>query len=195
MFVIQDILVSDDLIKQQFLCNLTACKGACCYEGDLGAPLHDSELEILDEILDELSEFLEPNRLEQIRKEGSYKYYKDLNSYGTNLENGGPCVFMTTDELGIACCGIEKAWKAGKTKFRKPISCHLYPVRITENKITGFTAANYDQWDICKAACKSGKKEKVPLYKFVKDALIRRFGEEFYEELEAAVEYSKNKNE
>ena len=157
MIVVQDKIVSDDLVEEQFICNLKACKGACCWEGDYGAPLETAELSILEEELEQIKPFLSPAGLKAIEEQGSYAWFKPEKNWGTPLVAGGPCAYMVM-ENGVAQCGIEKAWKAGETTFQKPISCHLYPIRVEENEETGFEALNYDRWDICAAACELGKK-------------------------------------
>ncbi len=186
MLVIQDVLISDDVISEQFVCNLEACKGACCWEGDFGAPLETAELHILEQIFDKIKPYLSSEGLQVIEEEGVFVYYKENKEYGTPLIKGGACVYMTYDENGVAKCGIEMAHQAGEIDFKKPISCHLYPIRIKENPKLGFFAMNYDRWDICSAACTQGKKLKVPVFKFVKEAIVRKYGKDFYEELEAA---------
>lgn len=189
MIIVQDKLVSDDLVEQQFVCNLTACKGACCWEGDYGAPLDNAELAVLDSIYDRVKPFLSPAGIDVIEREGKYLRFEQTDEWVTPLINNGPCAYMTYDALGIAKCGIEQAWKAGVIDFQKPVSCHLYPVRVEKNEELGFEALNYHEWDICSAACSLGKKEKVPVFRFVKDALIRKYGEAFYEELEGAAAF------
>ncbi len=192
MFLVQEILISDDVAKEEFACNLSACKGACCWEGDFGAPLETKELHILEEIYEDIKPFLTPEGIDKIEQEGLFTYFKEAKDYGTTLLDNGACVYMTRDNNGIAHCGIEQAHRAGATAFIKPVSCHLYPVRVKENEKTGFVALNYDRWDICSAACKRGKKEKIPVYQFVKKGLIRKFGEAFYDELENAIRYAEN---
>ena len=189
MLMIDNILVSDEVMEAKFICALDKCKGACCYEGDFGAPLSAEEKQILDEIYPNVKPFLNPKSIAHIEKNGLYKYYREMKSWGTSLMPDGACVFMTRDKKGIAACGIEQAFKDDATDFQKPISCHLYPVRIKENKEQGFVAVNYDQWDICKAACSLGEANKMPLFRFVKVALIRRFGKAFYKQLEAAYQH------
>ncbi|MBK8448664.1 MAG: DUF3109 family protein [Saprospiraceae bacterium] len=185
MFIIDNVLISDDVLESNFICALDKCKGACCYEGDFGAPITNDEKDKLDSIYQQVKAYLSPKSILEIEKNGNSAYYREMKSFGTTLMPDGACVYMNKDEHGIAACGIEQAYKAGATDFQKPISCHLYPIRVKENKAQGFTALNYDQWDICKAACSLGESEKLPLFRFVKDALIRRFGLSFYEELEA----------
>lgn len=191
MILIQEILVSEALIEEEFKCNLKACKGACCWEGDYGAPLETEELHILEAQYEKIKPFLSPAGIKVLESEGLFAYYKDDKSYGTPLIDDRACAYLTLDESGIAKCGIEMAHQAGAVDFLKPISCHLYPVRVKENEKKGFIALNYDQWDICKAACSLGKKEKIPVFRFVKEALIRKFGNDFFEELEAAAEHLK----
>lgn len=188
MLMIDNILISDEVLENQFICALDKCKGACCYEGDFGAPLTLAEKTILENSFEDFRAFLSTESQNVIAKEGLYTYYRENKSWGTSLMPDGACVYMNRDENGIAVCGIEQAYKAGVCDFQKPISCHLYPIRIKENKNQGFIALNYDQWDICKAGCKLGQDQKMPLFRFVKAALIRRFGERFYEQLEAAFE-------
>lgn len=184
--MIDNILVSDEVLEAKFICALDKCKGACCYEGDFGAPLTDAEKEIMEEIYPKIEGYLEPKSILQIEKKGLFQYYHEMKSWGTTLMPDGACVFMTRDEKGIAACGIETAFKEGASDFQKPISCHLYPIRVKVNKEQGFVAVNYDQWDICQAACSLGEANKMPLYRFVKDALIRKFGTGFYEQLDTA---------
>lgn len=189
LVIVQDILISEDVLKEHFRCNLDACKGACCWEGDYGAPLEEAELDTLDRVYNDVKPFLRPEGIEVLEKEGLYVYYKGLKNYGTPLIEGGACAYLTFESNGVAKCGIEKAFEEGATDFRKPISCHLYPIRVSKNKHVDFEALNYDRWEICSAACTSGKKEKIPVYRFAKAALVRKYGEEFFEELEAMAGY------
>lgn len=190
MIIVQDKLVSDDIVEEQFICNLSACKGACCWEGDYGAPLEKSELAVLEEIFEDVKPFLSPAGIAAIEAQGKHSWYDGM-GHGTTLINGGPCAYLCFDGQGTGYCGIERAWKAGATHFQKPISCHLYPIRINVFDATGTEALNYDRWEICSAACELGKKEQMPVYRFVKDALIRKFGEDFYEALDGAAQFLK----
>jgi len=194
MIIVQDKLVSDDVVEEQFVCNLTACKGACCWEGDSGAPLEKSELPILNEIFEQVKPYLSPAGIAAIEAQGKYVFFEEAKEWGTTLVDNGPCAYMTL-EGGVAQCGIERAWRDGKVDFRKPISCQLYPIRVEKNEISGFEALNYDRWDICSAACEKGKKEQVPVYVFLKEAIIRKYGEDFYEELDGAAQFLKNGGE
>jgi len=191
MLIIQDKLVSQDVIEKKFICNLKACKGACCWEGDFGAPLEKAELATLENIFEDVKPFLKQEAVQRIESTGLYEWNKEPQEYGTTLMKDGACVFMTVNELGIAGCGIEQAHRAGVTNFKKPISCHLYPIRVTKNTKIKFEALNYDEWDICSAACALGEKEQVAVYEFLKEPLIRKYGKDFYEELDAAATFLK----
>ncbi len=189
MLYIQDVLVSEDVVKEQFLCQLSACKGACCWEGTYGAPLSFDETLILDEIYEDVKPYLTPKGIAAIEAQGKFTYDREDDDFATTLVDNGPCAYLNYDELGIAKCGIEHAWKDGKTTFRKPISCHLYPIRVSENPEVGFQAINYERWSICGDACTAGVAAKLPVYQFLKEALVRKYGEDFYEELDAAAQY------
>lgn len=195
MLVVQDILISEEIIEQQFHCNLNACKGACCWEGDYGAPVDKEEMETVQLHIEKIKKNLPAQSVQLIEEQGGFTYYKEPKVWGTTCHTDGACVFLTKNELGISMCGIEKTWHEGAIPFQKPISCHLYPIRVTQNDIVGFEAWNYDEWDICSAACTLGKEKKIPVYKFVKGAIIRKKGQDFYEELEAAAEYLQQKSE
>ncbi len=195
MLVVQGKLVQEDIVKEEFKCNLSACKGACCWEGDFGAPLEPAELHTLEAIYDKVKPYLTQEGKAAIEQEGLFVYYKENKEYGTPLVNGGACAYMTYDELGIARCGIEWAHRDGIIDFKKPVSCHLYPIRINENHQQGFDQLVYDRWDICSAACQKGKKEKVKVYEFAKEAIIRKYGEAFYEELAATAEFVNQSSE
>lgn len=186
MFVIGSVLVSDEVVEEQFLCNLQACKGACCWEGDYGAPLESTELTVLDEIYPQVKPFLTAAGQQVLETVGRYVYYDDAEEFGTPLVNNGPCAYMTVNAEGIAQCGIEQAYQAGVIDFPKPVSCHLYPIRVRQ-ETPGFTVLNYDRWDICSAACSSGKAAQLPVYQFLRVALERKFGPDFFAELSAAV--------
>lgn len=189
MLVIQDVLISDDIIEEKFFCDLSACKGACCTEGDYGAPVEQDEMEMINSYIDIIAENLPPESKKLLETNDGFTYYKEPKVWGTTCHTDGSCIFLTKNDLDISVCSIEKTWYEGKIPFQKPISCHLYPIRITQNDIAGFEAWNYDRWDICSAACKKGKKENMPIYQFVKDAVIRKKGQEFYDELKAAAEH------
>ncbi len=189
MVIIQNVLVSESVLTEYFRCELEACRGACCWEGDFGAPLQPAEVATLESIYEDIKPFLRPEGIAVIEEKGLSTYYAEMESQGTQLLPDGACVFLTFDARGIAKCGIERAWEAGATDFQKPISCHLYPVRVSKNEEVGFVALNYDRWEICSAACQAGKRDRLPLYQFVKAAIIRKFGAQFFEEMEAVASY------
>jgi len=185
MIAIDNILISDSLVQQHFVCNLNACKGACCVEGESGAPLEFEETEALEKIYPQIKNYLTEEGRKTIEEKGLYT--KDKKGvYKTPLMKDGACAYVRY-ENGIARCGIQTAYHEGKFNFIKPVSCHLYPVRITKNRLHKENV-NYEEWEICNPACALGKSLKMPLYKFVKDALIRKFGERFYWALEKAAE-------
>lgn len=189
MLIIQDVIVSEELVTEQFICDLHACKGACCTEGDYGAPLEKNEMQLITQYADIIMDDLSEASKAIIGQNNGFEYYAEPKVWGTSCHEDGACVFLTTNELGISMCNIEKLHGEGKIPFNKPVSCHLYPLRVTKNEISGFEAWNYDRWDICSAACTKGAKEKVPVYKFLKNAIIRSKGESFFEELDAAAQY------
>jgi hypothetical protein len=187
MIEIGKTLISDDVVEKQFVCDLNACKGACCVHGDSGAPLEDDETEILENDFEKIKPFLTDKGVDAIEEQGRWLIDSDGDKV-TPLVGGNKECAYTVFENGFALCGIERAWKAGATDFRKPISCHLYPVRITKYK--KFDAVNYEKWNICKPACACGEKLEVPVYRFVKDALVRKYGTEWYAQLEEAAKFS-----
>ncbi len=185
MLAIQSTLVSEEIIEKHFVCDLNACKGACCVKGDYGAPLEDDELKQLEKTWPKVKPYLTEAGVKAIEKQGKYVLYEGK-EWVTPLVSGKECAYTIFDK-GVAKCGIEKAYFDGKITFRKPVSCHLYPIRINKMK-NAVEAINYDRWSICKPACKLGDSLKVPIYKFLKDSLTRKFGEEWYKELEVAAE-------
>ena len=174
-------IISQDIFEKDFVCNLSACKGACCVEGDGGAPVTADELKILEEIYPKVEPYMRPEGIAAIKKQGTSVQDWD-GEMVTPLVNGKECAYVIFDEKGITKCGIEKAWEDGVIDFKKPISCHLYPIRITYYR--DFDALNYHKWDICSPACTLGAELKVPVYRFLKDALIRKYGEDWYAEIE-----------
>lgn len=186
MIIIDDILISDDVLQKKFVCDLNACKGACCVEGDSGAPLEDEETGILDDIYEDVKPYLRKEGIAAIEKQGRYTIDSD-GDLVTPLIKGKECAYVIFDEKNTALCGIEKAYLDGKISWKKPISCHLFPIRIA--KLSTGEAINYQEIDICKPACKCGKKLDVSVYKFLKEPLIRKYGEEFFEQLTTADEF------
>lgn len=180
MIIHQNTVLSDEIVEKHFVCNLNACKGACCVEGDAGAPLEQDELLILDEIFESVKPYLSAESLKVIAEKGLYEVDSE-GDFCTTTINNRECVFAIYDDKKILKCGIEQAYLDKKTSFKKPISCHLYPIRIS--KTAAFELINYSRWDICSAACAHGMALKVPLYKFLKEPLIRKYGTEWYNEL------------
>jgi hypothetical protein len=178
MVIVGNVLVSEDVFEKKFLCDLNACKGACCVLGDGGAPLSFEEADKLEEIYSKIKSELTEEGNNAIEEQGHYLLDSD-GDLVTPLVDGKHCAYTVFDKDGTAGCGIEKAWLNGKTKFRKPISCHLYPIRV--KKLVDIDALNYHSWDICKPACACGSKLDIPVYLFLKDALIRSYGEEWFE--------------
>jgi hypothetical protein len=182
MIEIEGKIISRYIFEKRFVCDLNACKGACCVEGDSGAPLEDHEAEMMEQVFNESIDFMEPDGIEAVKQQGAFVIDSDGDKV-TPLVNGKHCAFVTFQN-GIAQCAIEKAWKAGKTSFKKPISCHLYPIRIHKTK--KMEALNYDEWKICAPACTCGSQLNVPVYRFLKEPIIRKYGEQFYHLLEEA---------
>lgn len=180
MLQIGDKVLALSLLEEKFVCDLEKCLGACCVQGDAGAPLLDDELPLLDSIFPVLKPYLRTESVAAIESEGTYVTDVSDGEKVTPLLGGKECVYAVF-ENGIARCAIEKAWSEGAVPFRKPVSCHLYPVRVKEYE--GFTAVNYDRWPVCKPAIANGEKQGVPVFAFCKEGLLRRFGSGFYREL------------
>jgi hypothetical protein len=191
MIAIDNVLVSDEVIKEQFVCDLNSCKGACCVDGDAGAPLNKNELTKIDEVFDEVFPYLDDESKMELAKQGRYVYDKEF-GWVTPTIKSKICVYGIKDKNGIVKCGVEQAYLDGKIKWKKPISCHLFPVIVTKSKDGVTEFANYEpREDNCKAACALGKKLKVPVYQFLKEPLIRKFGQHFYDTLEATATHLK----
>ncbi|MDX1278581.1 DUF3109 family protein [Oceanihabitans sediminis] len=188
MFQLGNTIVSEDIIKKDFVCNLSACKGQCCIDGDAGAPLNAEEVEIMKRIYPKVKPFLRKEGIEAIEAQGT-SIVTEFGELETPLIGGADCAYVIFDEKKTALCGIEKAYNQGEIDWKKPVSCHLYPVRVKE--YSEFSAVNYDRWEICDDACSLGAELQVPIYKFVKEALIRKFGEDWYAELEKVTESMK----
>lgn len=180
MIQIDDTVVSEVLLERKFVCNLKACKGACCVEGDAGAPLEKEELKELEKVYPIVKSYLS-NQSNKALEKGLYTIDGD-GEYVTTLVNGKECAYVVFEEDGTSKCGIEQAYLDGKINWKKPISCHLFPVRLT--KYENFTAVNYAYWDICDDACVLGEQLGVKTYQFLKEPLVRKFGEKWFEELE-----------
>lgn len=182
MIAIDHVLLSDEVVEKHFVCDLQSCKGGCCVDGDCGAPFTEEETRIVAEVYPRIKHLLREEYIAEIERQGTHTT-DDEYGYVTPTVNGGICVYAYTDEAGIVKCTMEKAFRDGIIDFQKPISCHLYPIRITESP--GFEAVNYEpRKTLCKPACKLGNKLKVPVYQFLKAPLIRKYGTEFYETLD-----------
>jgi hypothetical protein len=178
MIRIDNTLLSEDIFEKRFVCDLNACKGACCVEGSSGAPLDEDELDILDAIYDKVKPYMRPEGIEAVESQGTY--IKDIDGeFVTPLVNEAECAYVWFDENGIAKCAIEKAYRQGDISFAKPISCHLYPIRLV--KLSEYIALNYHKWEICAPACTCGEALNVRVLHFLKEPLLRKFGKEWYE--------------
>ena len=188
MIAIDNVLISDDVIEAKFVCDLHKCKGGCCEDGDAGAPLEKEEKKVLDQNFDVIKPYLTREGLAEIEKQGKYLFDREF-GWVTPTVGGKICAYGLRDEHGVIKCGIEQAYNDGKLGWKKPISCHLYPIKISKRK--EYTNVNYEPRDVlCKPACALGKKLKLPVYQFLKDAIVRKFGTEFYNTLhQIAVEH------
>jgi hypothetical protein len=191
MIAIDHALISDKILDEQFVCDLTKCKGACCVDGDAGAPLNRDELKKIDEVFDAVVPYLDQTSLQNIREQGRYVYDPEF-GWVTPTINSKICVYGITDDKGIVKCGIEQAYRDGKITWKKPISCHLFPIIVSKSQDGKTEYVNYEpREDNCKDACALGKKLKVPVYEFLKEPLVRKFGEPFYEALDATAQHLK----
>ena len=181
MIAIENTIISEEIITEKFVCNIEACKAACCVEGDLGAPLTREETIKLDSIYSKIKPYLSESGRTEIEIQGKWILDED-GDWSTPTISGKECAYSVYDDKGILKCGIEQAFENGAVDFRKPISCHLYPIRVKEHK--EFVAVNYHRWNICQPACALGQSLGVPVYKFLKEALKTKFGENWYKELE-----------
>ena len=192
MIAIDNKLISDEVLEEQFVCDLTKCKGGCCEDGDAGAPMEKWELEKLKEYYDVIKPYMTPEGIKEVERQGKYLYDQEF-GWVTPTINSGICAYGYRDEKGVIKCGIEQAYNDGKLDWKKPLSCHLFPIKTKKSKRDlDIEYVNYEpREDLCKAACSLGKKLKVPVYVFLKDSLIRKYGEEFYEALSATAEHMK----
>lgn len=191
MIVIDNKLVSDEIVEKQFVCDLVKCKGGCCEDGDAGAPLELNELDELIHSYEIVKPYLTEAGIRSIEEHGKYVYDREF-GWVTPTIKGDMCAYGFKDENGIIKCGIEKAYNEGKISWKKPISCHLFPIRVSKSKEDeDLEYLNYEpRPDLCRAACKLGKHLQVPVYVFLKESIIRKYGEEFYEALEASAQYA-----
>jgi uncharacterized protein DUF3109 len=193
MIAIDNILISNEIVDEQFVCDLHKCKGGCCVDGDAGAPLNKDELAEINKVYDAVLPYLaEENKIE-LQRQGRYVYDKEF-GWVTPTIQSKMCAYGIVDKQGIVKCGIEQAYNDGKATWKKPISCHLYPIRIKQSKNKQLDYLNYEpREELCKAGCSLGKQLKVPVYIFLKDALTRKYGIEFYETLEATAKHLESK--
>lgn len=191
MLIVDDVLVSDDVIDVCFVCDLDKCHGDCCVEGDVGAPLDEEEVSILEDIVDTVKPYMSSSAVAEVEANGVFDY-DAAGSFVTPLVNGVDCVYLCYDG-DLAMCAIEKAYNEGllgDLNWKKPISCHLYPIRVAT--VGKSDALNYDKWSICKCALKNGNRLEVKIYEFLKEPLIRKYGEEWYAKLESLVKDGKS---
>lgn len=192
MIEIGDTLVSTEIFDKKFVCDLERCKGACCIEGDDGAPLEEEEISTIEDLLPEIMPYMTKEGIEVVNREGVF-YMDRFNEPVTSLKKDKACVFVT-EQNGMYKCAIEMAYEDNEIEFKKPISCHLYPIRL--KKIQDLTALNYNKWDICADACALGESLNVEVFKFLREPIITKFGVDYYKELEQTYqEYLKYKNE
>lgn len=186
MIVIDNILVSDAIVEKQFVCDLAKCKGGCCEEGDAGAPLDDAELEIIDDLYEKVKPYLTNASVAEIEKKGKYVYHREFGWVTSTLDNDREiCVYGIRDKTGIIKCAFEQAYNDGVIPWKKPVSCHLYPVIAKKGKHGNYERVNYEPREkLCSPACVLGKTLQVPAYTFLKEALVRKYGQEFYNALD-----------
>ena len=183
MIVIEHTLVSDEVVEEQFVCDLSKCKGGRCEDGDTGAPLETRELDIINDVYDIVKPYLTKEGIKVVEKQGRYQYDREY-GWVTPAIDSGMCAYGSRDETGTIKCAFEQAYYDGKISWKKPISCHLFPIRIKVGK--EYDLVNYEPREsLCNPACKLGKKLKVPVYQFLKEAIIRKYGQEYYEQLDA----------
>lgn len=192
MIIIENKILSDDIIEAQFVCDLKKCKGGCCEEGDAGAPLSDEELDLVVAHYETVKPYLTKEAVAQIEKKGKYEYSKEFGWVTPTLPADNEiCVYGYRDaNNGLIKCAFEQAYNDGKINWKKPISCHLYPIIAYKGKHGDYERLNYEPRDVlCSPACQLGEKLKMPVYKFLKEPLTRKYGKEFYEALEKVAEY------
>lgn len=188
LIAIDNVLISEDVVEAQFVCDLSKCKGGCCEDGDAGAPLTGEELDEIRNAYEKVKSLIPKEGLQEIERTGLYRYDKEF-GWVTPTVNGGICAYGFRDEKGIIKCSFEEAYNRGTIPWKKPISCHLYPIKVKESKYEGYDMMNYEPREsLCSPGCALGKKLKVPVFRFLKEAIIRKYGLEFYEGLEAVFE-------
>lgn len=186
MIAVDNVLISDAIAQEQFVCDLSKCKGGCCEEGDAGAPLEESELELMVDLYEKIKPYLTEASIAEIEKKGKYVYHREFGWVTPTLGNDNEiCVYGTRDENGTIKCAFEQAYYDGVIGWKKPISCHMYPIIQKSGRNGGYDHMNYEPREVlCKPACTLGKKLKVPVYQFLKEPIIRKYGEAFYDALD-----------
>lgn len=194
MIAIENVLISDEITEKRFVCDLSKCKGGCCEEGDAGAPLSAEELDMVVDLYEKIEPYLTPESIKEIEKKGKYVYHKEFGWVTPTLGNDHEiCVYGTRDKKGIIMCAFEQAYYDGVIDWKKPISCHLFPIISEKGKKGNYDRLNYEPREsLCKPACGLGEKLKVPVYQFLKEPLVRLYGEEFYEALDATAKQQQN---
>ena len=195
MIIIDHVLVSDQVVEEQFVCDLTKCKGGCCEDGDAGAPLENKEKQYVKDFFEIVKPYMTKEGIKEIQQVGPYLYDREFGWVTPTIE-GKICAYGYKDKEGIIKCAFEQAYNDGKIPWKKPISCHLFPIKLSKSKSDpGIEYMNYEpREDLCKAACSLGKKLKVPAYVFLKESITRKYGETFYETLDATAQHLKEKN-
>ena len=193
MIIIDNVLVSDLLVEEQFVCDLSKCKGACCEDGDAGAPLENKEKEYVKEFYEKVKPYMTKEGIKEVKEVGPYLYDREF-GWVTPTVNGKICAYGYK-EKGVIKCAFEQAYNDGKIPWKKPLSCHLFPIKIQQSKLDPkMEYVNYEpREDLCKSGCSLGVKLKVPAYVFLKESIIRKYGEKFYEALEASAQHLKDK--
>jgi hypothetical protein len=190
VIVVENVIISDEIAEAQFVCDLNKCKGGCCEEGDAGAPLDDDELDIIIDMFEKIRPYLSEAALKEIERKGKYVYHKEFGWVTPTLGNDNEiCVYGSRDERGIIKCAFEQAYNDGVIEWKKPLSCHFFPIIQKKGKRDNYDRMNYEpRENLCKPACSLGKKLKVPVYQFLKEPIIRKYGEEFYKALDKAAQ-------
>ena len=194
MIIIDNVLVSDQVVEEQFVCDLTKCKGGCCEDGDAGAPLEKQEKEYVKQFYKTVEPYMTKAGIKEVKEVGPFLYDREF-GWVTPTINGGICAYGYKDDKGVIKCAFEQAYNDGKITWKKPISCHLFPIKLSKSKADpGIEYMNYEpREDLCAAACSLGVKLKVPAYEFLKESIIRKYGTEFYETLDATAQHMKKK--
>ncbi len=197
MLVIENVLVADEITEKQFVCNLEKCRGACCEEGDAGAPLDREELQLVNQYYEKIKPYLTDQAIKHIERNGKYAYHVEFGWVTPTLpQDREICAYGKRDENGVIQCAFERAWQDKVIDWKKPVSCHLFPAIIEKGKKGGYDRMNYEPRQVhCRAACTLGKKLKVPLHQFLQEAITRKYGKDFYEILDAAVKDKQEQKE